>query len=386
VNRRGLSAADWRAYCATLVQPHRERTLLRVESLAGVPGATLTGYFDDGQVDMDVTAAVTRTATITLHDPRRSLPFDSDHPSDTALFMDRMIRVSSSVLVGDTWRTRPVFTGPVTKLDRDGDLVTAECQGKEVLALGASWAPMTLRKGMKKTDAIRRIMAERAGETFFDIPDLSARLPKHVVLSRESVPWLVARRIARSMALQLFYDGAGVCTLRRVPGVVGFAFTGTHHVTTPPQISWSTEGVVNAVYVLGGVPKGSKTHVHASAVAPRSHPLSPWRLGRNGVPRYLTPNGQIVQDDMLKTVAECKARAERIVHDGLLMGVDASFDSVPIGFLDPQDLCRVSTDDGDVTFRLRSFSLPLSAASGQGMSVGYHKRVTRPRPRRKNRR
>lgn len=386
MNRRGLSVADWQAYCATLTQPHRARTLLRVEALDGTPGASLMDYFDDGQVDLDNSAAVTRTATITLHDPRRSLPFVSDHPSDTALFMDRMIRVSASTLVGEEWVTHPVFTGPVTKLDRDGDLVTAECQGKEVLALGSSWAPMTLAKGMKKTDAIRRIMVERAGETVFDIPDLPARLPTHVVLSRESVPWLVARRIARSMALQLFYDGAGVCTLRKVPGVVGFAFTGARHVTSPPQISWSTDAVVNAVLVQGAIPKGSKTHVHAPAVAQLNHPLSPWRLGRNGAPRYLTPGGQIVQDDMLKTVAECQARADKIVHDGLLMAVDASFDSIPVPFLDPGDLCRVSTDDGDVTFRLGKFSLPLSVASGSAMSVGYQRRVTRPRPRRKNKR
>lgn len=378
----GRTAAEQRSLRATLAQTHRSRTLVRVEALDGTPGADLTAYFDDGQVDLDNSAAVTRTATLTLIDPNRSLPFDSDAPSDTALFMDRMLRVSSSTLVGDEWMTLPVFTGPVTKLDRDGDTVIAECQGKEVLSMGSAWAPMTLSKGMKKTDAIRRILTERGGETFFDIPDHAARLPKHITLGREAVPWLVARRIARSMSLQLFYDGAGRCVLRKVPGVVGFAFSTERHVTSDPQVSWSSDNVVNAVYVLGGIPKGSKTHVHAPAVAPRNHPLSPWRLGRDDAPRYLTPNGQVVRDDLLKTVAECQARADRIVHDGLLMGVDVSFDSVPVPFLDPSDLCRVD----EVTFRLGKYSLPLSMASGQAMSVGYHKRVTRPRPKRKNRR
>lgn len=381
---RGLSAAERRALITTLGRTHRVRVRCTTLDLAGAALSDLTPYLLDGQVDVDSTADVTRSQTLTLSDPNRALPFDSDHPADTSLFLDCMIRSTYSVLVGDEWVSIPVFTGPVSKLDRNGDQVTVECQGKEVLAMGASWAPLTLPKGMKKTDAIRRILAERAGETSFDIPDLPARLPKPISLGRASVPWKVARSIARSMNHQLYYDGSGTCRLRTHPGTVGFTFTGRDHVTSAPQISYSGD-VVNAAYVFGAIPKGSKTHVHAVAVAPRNHPLSPQRLGRNGVPRYLLRNGDTIQDDQIKTVAEAQARANQDVRDGLLQAVEVSFDSKPLPFFDPGDLCHVTTDDLSVTFRLQQFSLPLGGSDSAGMSVGYHKRTT-VRPIRRRRR
>lgn len=375
-----MSATELRALRSTIAQPHRSQIRVSALNLAGDRLADLTPYLDDGQVDVDSTADVTRSCSLQLLDTRRALPFDSDHPSDTALFLDRMVAVSYVVLVGSTWRSIPIFTGPVSKLDRDGDVVTVEAQGKESLLLGAAWAPITLHKGQTKDDAIRRLLREgnpAYRESRLDLPNVSARLPKAIGLKRDSVPWTVAQSVARSMGRQLFYDGRGTARLRSWPGVSGFSFTGGAHVTSPIQVSFSAD-VVNAAQVIGGTPKGSKKHVHATAVAPRSHPLSPYRIGR-----YLLPDGQITQDDSVKTTHEAQQLASRLVADGLLQSVDVAFDALPVPFLEPGDLCHVATDDGSITFRLQKFSIPLTA--GDSMSVGYTRRVSLKHARRKRR-
>lgn len=386
----GLKADDLRALHATLRSNRRVRT--RVQLLDRDTGhhvANLTDLFTGGQIDVDGTADVTRSATLTIVDEHRKLPITSDSPARNAIWADRAVEVIYDVLVDDEWVPIPVFSGPIN-LDgctRDGQVLTIEAHGWESQAMGAFWTPMALHKGMRKTDAIRRILSERAGETHFDIPDLPARLPNALGFHRDAIPWHGARRIARSISRQLFYNGEGACRLRHRPNRSHFTFTGAYHVLGPPQVRYSG-GSANAAYVFGGVPKGAKTHVHATAVAQRHDDLSPWRQSRNGVPFYLLPNGQVTRDDLLKTVAEAQARADRELHDALLHGVDVAFDSAPVPFLDPGDLCRVVTDDGvSVTFRLQKFSLPLAAGEGgEGlpMTIGYHRdvRIRRGQPRR----
>lgn len=373
IDHYGRSVAEQRSIMATLSSTYEARTRVSVISLDETHRIDVTRYFLDGQVDIDATADVTRSASLTFHDPNRALPFDADHPSDTALFLDRMIRVDYDVLVAGSWVALPVFTGPVTKLDRNGSQVTVECQGKETLLLGAAWRSMTLRRGLARTDAIGQLLTEgnpvyREGHR--SIPDLASRLPKHLSLTRVSVPWVEARKIAHSLNRQLYYDGAGVARLRSWPNRVGFTFRSDLHVTSDPQITVDpSAGLVNAVAVLGVVPKGAKQHVKAVAVAPANHPLSPQRIGR-----YLLPSGDYVQDDSIKTTREAQDRADQLLADGLRQAVDVSFDSRVVPFLDPGDLCSVRTDELSVTFRLTKASIPLTA-SGAAMSVGYHRAV-----------
>lgn len=382
----GLSAAERTALLLALRHNQRIRTRVKLLNLEGEHLDDLSTRLADGQVTVDNTQSPTRTASITLDDPHRWLPFDTDSPARTALFLDRMLRVLWEVYVGDPindFVSVPIFTGPVTGLERDGDQVIASCSGMETLAMGACWHPLHLDRHMKKTDAIRRILAERAGETRFDIPDLDARLPHARSLHRQAVPWNYARRIAASMDRQLFYDGDGICRLRHHPQQARFSFTGQAHVTTAIQVAYSAN-TVNAVHVLGATPKGSKTQISRSAVAPASHVLSPQRLGRNDVPRFIA---KFITDDNLKTGAEAQARADRVLHDGLAQAITVSFSSTPIPLLDPGDMCHVDTEDGDVTFRLQQFSFPLlvgqggTGSEGTAMTVGVKRRVTRHHPR-----
>ena len=377
----GLNAADQRNLLLAFRSSQRVKVRVELLDLSGNYLRDITSYLQDGQVTGDNTQTPDRTANLILLDPRKTLPFEADSPSDTALDQRRMLKVWWDVYVDalsdPDWVSVPVFTGPVTEIYRDGEQVTVYAQGKEAFGLGSCWHPLHLNKHMKKTDAIRRIMSERAGETDFNIPDLAARLPRARTLVRQSVPWHAAHKIAKSMDRRLFYDGAGVLRLEPHTSQTRFSFTGQWHVLSPIQVSY-TPSTVNAVFVTGANPRGPKTAITADAVAPASHLLSPQQLGRNGVPLF---KAQFVTDASLKTVAEAQARADRLLVDGLASSVQVQFDSIPIPLLDLGDLCHVHTDDGDVTFHFSQFVLPLRAGDGGGltatgnpMTVGFVRR------------
>lgn len=390
----GLTGAEQRALHRTLADSHSVRVDVAVTDLNGDVLSRLDPDAISGQVNVDADAPVTRSLTMSILDPSHSLALDSDSPADGALYLDRMLHVVYSVKVPTLgWVDVPVFTGPVTKVDRAGELVNVECQGKEALALGAFWYPMTLKKGHDKVGAIRTILRDRAGENRFDFPDLAARLHRTASFGRQSVPWTEARRIARSMNRQLFYDGRGVCRLRAYPGH-GFTFRSGDGglIVGAPQVAYSTERVRNAVWVKGGKPKGVATDDDPNTPAPKSvpdvqfrdvaspsHPLSPVRLGRNGVSRFLL---EVIENPRIRSRAEAKRVARRRLNDLLMEAVDVTFESLPVPHLEPMDIIRVTTREATVQVRLRSYSLPLVV--GENMSVGFHKLVSVPR--RRNRR
>lgn len=367
----GLSAAELRTFHATLLDHHAVRVRVGVRTLGNAPDVSVTNLFMDGQVNVDQTADVTRSLTLSLFDPKRALPFDSDSPAGSALFMDRMMRVVYDVRVGDEWIPVPVFTGPITKLDRDGSTVSVEAQGKEALAMGACWRPLTIRKGTLKTDAIKTILGERAGETLFSIPDLPHRMPRSLSLHREAIPWVEAKKIAHSMNRQLFYDGNGTCRLRTWPGTPHYSFTGKSILSTI-KVSYSA-ATVNTVLVTGATPKGKKTPLSWTSVAPSTHPLSPTRLGRNGVPRHLLLT---IANDHYRSVAECRAAGDHRLGEELRQQVAVTFDALPIPHLDPGDIVRADDDNGAVTMRLAQYSIPLVVGDDAKMSVGVLKNVT----------
>lgn len=370
----GLTNADRPAYHDALRASHTRRVDVGLTDLDGNTLAPLGGRLLDGQVLVDMDADVTRVASLSLLDPDHTLNFDTDSPDDGAMFLDRMLRITYRVRVAEDWVDAPIFVGPVTKLDRAGDVVEVEAQGKEALATGDAWRPFTITKGTPKVIAIRRIMRERAGESEFSLPDLRAKLPESVSLGRYSEPWAAARKIADSMDRQLFYTGEGRLELRRMPARPVWTFRdGTGgDVVSGVSVSHNAERVRNAVVVTGGKPKGRKDRVRAQAVAPSGHALSPQRLGRtNGqgefVPRYLVER---VDDSGIRSQSEANTKARRMLTDLLREEVSVQFDTLPIPHLDAGDLVRVEADGIATDFRLRQFSIPLGSGDA-GMSIGY---------------
>lgn len=375
----GLTRAELRIYHRTLRYPHTLRIRVAVLNLEGEQLASISPRVLDGQIVVDRRGPVKRVLTMTFLDPKHALNFDSDSPDDGALYRDRMLRVYYSVRVPDLGKhvTAVPFTGPVVKFSRQGATVTVEAHSKERQAMGNLWRPLTLKKGTPKVDAIQTIM-ERTGETEFRFPSLKSRLPKTRSLGRMAKPWNAARRIARSMDRQLFYDGRGTLHLRQMPSKVGFTFNAgpQGEVVGEPSITVDMDGFKNKILMVGGKPKGAKHRVRGHATAPDRHPLSPVKLGRNGEPYYEVERRE---NDHLRSKKECHRRAERILEDRLRASVDVAFDSVPIPHLDEGDLVRLRTVDGTVVeFRLDRFVLPLTtpAEGGDGptMTVGYLKR------------
>lgn len=370
-----LTVVQKQALDTALASSHSIDVTVTIMNLNGDRLSEVGDRLISGQVDYDSTADITRSCTLSLNDPNRTLHFDGDSPSDGALYLDRMIRVSYGVRVnsaGVNWVHIPIFTGPIAKVDRTDDVVNVEAQGKEALAMGASWRPATYKKGAKKVYVIEDVMRDRAGEDRFSLPDLPGRIPKDLSIGRQTSPWEVAQSIARSMDRQLFYDGRGTLRLRKPPENSLFRFRdgtgGT--ILNSPQISFSTEGLVNVVWVKGGTPRGQKVAISEYVMAPRAHPLSPQRLGRNGVPRYLL---EVVEQQSIRSRGEAREVARGRLNRALVETVDVTFDALPIPYLEPLDMARVTTDEFEQAFRLKQFSIPL--AVGETMPVGYSRRV-----------
>jgi hypothetical protein len=386
----GLTSGERRAFEEALRASHTRKVEVDVLDLNGKVLSSISSVILDGQVNVDADAEVSRSLTLSFLDPAHALNFDTDSPDDGAVYADRMLRVRYGVHVEKLGRYVwvPVFEGPVTGLSRDGAVVQVEAQGKEALVKGAVWKPLTLKKGMSVVGALRTLMEQRGGETKFNTPSaLNAAgkhitLPKTISLVRLSNIWTNAKRLARSINRQLFYNGAGVLVLREWPSAVAFTFTQGDGgaIISEPSIKYELGEIVNVVEVNGQPPAGKKGAIHAVAIAPRSHPLNPVRLGRTNAPRYLV---EVVDDSDIRSDAGALRVAKRTLEDRLLEAVEVSFDSLPIPHLDPGDKVRLRTDSFSVTFRLRKFSIPLAPSGAPAMSVGYLKRLTPTRRQRK---
>jgi hypothetical protein len=378
VQSLGLSHADLAAYGRALAQTHTLSIELRVLNLSGQLVKTIAPMVNGGQVNIDADADVTRSATLTFLDETRALQFDSDSPADGAIYFDNMVRIWHQIRVPELDGRRvgcAVFTGPIVKFDRTGSEVSIEAQGKESLALFGV-PSLTLRKGHNAIDAIRTILSERCGETSFAFPSTRRRLPRDVVTSwdDEVRPWLVCQRIAASLGLQLFYDGAGVCRLRDMPDDPVFRFHDGDgsNITSAVQVSHDSSDIRNRVTVVGAKPKFTWT-----ANLPDTHPFSATRLARNGV-RAAGFRIEQISDDRIASVSAARTRANTRIRVFERMVFGTTLNTVPVPHLDELDMIRVDTEAHVGNDRLRQWSFPLT---GGDMSVGYNDLVTVPRRR-----
>lgn len=382
VYNNGLSVAQRRDFEQLLVTHHTIDVQLNLLDLNmnELPGGNISKRLLDGQVTFDADSEITRGLDLDLLDPTGALHLDSKSPDAGAMFADRMIRVRYSIInpMGTLRYTYPIFTGPITKLDRSGAAIHVECHGKECLGLAEAWNEKTYKKGLRVTSVIASILDDIMGETHMSIPNLAAKLPRNVSVGGDKLPWPTAKALASSIGYQLFYDGMGVARMRKLPSggaMFTFAEGKGGSVKTEPQVGFSIENVVNAVEVLGKKPKKKKGKTtpkrpRARVIADNSHPLSPWALGRKGGPRYLPKK---IEDDSVTTDAQAKARAKKILASGLLESVEVAFDTLTIPHLEELDVVKINTEKYAGNFRLRKHAVPLTAAAQ--MSVGYVRNV-----------
>lgn len=368
----GLSAADLALFNRSLSTHHSVKVTVQVLNLNHGYLFDMSDQLLDGQVTIDADAEVTRSLSIQLLDPSRSLQLDSQSPADGALFYDRMIRVVYSVksVLLPRWVDVPIFCGPITKMSRTADVINLEAQGKEILAMPpvVAWFTKSWGKGTNRAALVRALLRDFVGETKFSIPAYSATTPGPVAVTSESNLWAVCKSVNGSVASRfIFYDGRGVLVMRGAPTSSTYTFkTGVGgNITTIPNVTYDISAVRNVVRVRGAVPKGKKTPVTATVGLPSTNVMNHYRMGRNSKPRVLL---EVIEDDNMKTAAQCKALATRRVNSLALQAVDVTFDAMVAPHLEPNDVYTIKTPDLAMNARYKRATIPLKSSIG---TVGY---------------
>jgi|SRR5690625_888007 len=379
----GLNPHQRLIFRRSLRDHHMVRPRAQVLNLHHKRVADVTHMLVDGSVTFRADAETSRSASIQLANPNgRRIGFGTGDPMDGALHMNNMIRIylsywAPSFTDAMGWVDVPIFTGPVVAVTHDDSTMNVEALGKEHFALRAVWDGVTFGQVNYTVDLIRWVM-RRAGEDRFDIPhprDLPRLTTEPVTLWPQSQPWKHAQKLARSLDRQLYYDGRGVCRLRKEPRNPVWTFRdgarGT--ITQNPVVSFDVDDVKNLVWVKGRKQKG-KERVDGWAQLPVSNPFSPQHLGRakdNSKQAY--NNGgtllEVIENDHIKTNRLCHEHAVDVLNKRMVQTTNVEFSSVTIPHLEPGDKVAIESEDTGVQmeFRMRDYVIPLS---GGEMSVG----------------
>jgi hypothetical protein len=393
----GLSKTNKALFEAALVSSGKRRITITIRDHDEKKIADLTApAVIEGAVQVDATASVTRSLSLTCLDPNHKLQFDYNSPASGALDADNFVSVEYGVYITstDSWVDVPVFWGPLTDFQREGAEVTIEAQGKETLGLDPHLVRngYTIHRGTTVANAIKNVM-NRLGETRYNLETVSGRLHKHRAVIPGESPWavvaggggldstgnptppLVSKVNGHAM---LFYNGIGRLSHRTRNQNTAWVFT-TDQLVSQAGFHFDILNVRNHVEVKGGTPKKSKKHFRGHATLPDIHPLSPYALRRNGQSRYMV---EFFESDSLKSDADCRTQAELILAAHSTEGVEASFECLPIPHLEEYDHVTLNGPGYSMSFPLQTFTIPLTTDAS--MSVGASKAV-RPRRRRHHR-
>ena len=378
----GLTPADQRDFEAGLAASHSVRYTVRVLDLDHNLVSEVRGRVLSGQVDIDADADVQRTASLAVFDPDYALNLDSGNAIAGGLFLDRMVQIIYGVWSQQCprWVDVPIFTGPITSMSREDDVVSLTAAGKESLLLTACGITKTWPANVYKTDLVKAVL-QAGGEMYHDIPHWTTKTTKAISLGPETKLWEVAKSVARSWGEGLLsYDGTGTAKLFTLSPATRWTFRGGEggSLVGAPKLAYSTENVRNFVQVTGATPAGKKAPIVATAVAKAASPLSPANLGRGGVPRFLRED---IADDTITTQAAAQAIADAKLAEFLAVGIQLDFSSLVIPHLEPRDKVAVQFEKWATVMQLGKYTIPLNGSDT--MSVGRNfaaKSVRRARP------
>lgn len=376
----GLKNDEFKKLLNLLISSHRIIISVQLLNLSHKYLGDLSDMLLGGQVDIDADGdSSTRALSIELLDPKRLIALDGEAVEDGSAYYDKMIKVIYTVasIDGKTKFHIPLFCGPLNKVERNGAVLSCSAMGKEKLSSSTLWKAKTYKAHAGKVSVIRSLLIDIGGERKDKVmvPQTKSLLPKKLTVDGDKTAWSVAKGIAQSMGWYLFYDARGNVRVKNKGGHVQYVFRQNQSMLSQPTVSFDAEAVVNCVEVIGAKPDKAKQHIKVRVVAPRKHVLSPWKLGRFGNPRYLP---LVVQDDSIRSKKEARKVGRQVLKNKLIEQVEVSFDSLPIPFLEENDICKMVSDQYTGKFRLTKMSIPLTADSAA--SIGYNKRVT-PNPR-----
>lgn len=358
-----------------VTSPHRVRRSVTLMDLSHNVLDDLTDRLEGGQMNFDMDADITRSAPMSFIDPTRQIDLDGDTPEAGTMHLKYMISVDkiyTSVLTGKTFEV-PLITGPIRKFERNEGIISAEVQGKELLANRLVWNSRTYKEGTYRNAIIRDLMTD-AGEdpSMMRIPTSGGgKLGKDLIVGNDMTYWKAAQSVAADMGCQLFYDGRGILQLRRWSGRPVIIKIHEPLLLDKPVFSYDVDNLVNAVEYIGGKPSGANLILAARAVAPSSHPLSPRAMRRNGRDSYYP---SFIKNDKVRTQAEVNRRALNALNDGLLEVLQVDATIVDLSVLEPGDTLAISYEDAFAEFRLRKASVGFFGQAE--MVIGYHKNIS----------
>jgi hypothetical protein len=339
-----------------------------------------------GQVLIDASAEITRSLQLEVLDPRHRLFLSPSSPRATAIYPGKMIRVVRYDYVAGmgSYVACPVFWGPITRFEREGHIARIQAVGKESLNLvpRVMWESFTIKKGRKVVSAIRDVLT-KAGEQRFSFPDPGRRaLPKRLAVLRHDEGWKIAKRLARSINRELFYDGRGKARLRSKLTKPIFRFYDVELKGKPKPTVLNEPRLVhefyaemrNTIEVLGARPSGSERRVRYVARLRASDGLSAESLRFNGEPGYAV---ETIENDKIKRTSQAKALATSTLARTGVIGTEIQFDALPQPHLEENDLVALVLEDRTVSFRLKQFTIPLT--DDGVMNVGSLRRTRMPR-------
>lgn len=377
-----LTPAERTEFEETLFRPHTIRARAHMLDLNHNFVADITEALDSGQVNFDTESTTLRSASVVLFDPTYELGFDRPNELGSSLGPTVLVRLWRDVWLpkAERWVEVPLFTGPVTAVSRDGDLLNVELQSKVFLSQDKLWSPITIKRGTNRATAIRTVLVA-CGETKWGWnAATSQKLTADASFAQDVTYWDAAKSLADSLGWVLYYNAWGHLNFGSPNSSVSFTYrTGNGGaILSTPKIQYNAASVINSVRVVGGTPKGAKAPVTATAKAPADHPLSPQNLGRGGKLRHVWSD---ITNDKLTTKTQAQNAANAELNKALLENVEISFDALVYPILDETDLIRVQTDDFTVNCRFNKSSVPLTSEGTA--SVGYLTRVTKPRRKKK---
>lgn len=356
----GLDEDGMDAYHRGLSRTHRRQIEVEVTTLNGRTVAHLTPEVGQGQVLVDAEAeddVTSRILEATFVQKRRML-FEPESSSDMPFHRQYAIRVMDCRFITelDRWVECPLFYGPMWDFDRTGAEVRLVGHGWERQAYCVKWNPKTYRKGTKKTDIIKELLAECGFLELGGIPDLPATLPEPMTMTKSDLIWPACRKLARSMDRHLFFNAAGRPRLRRIPDSTAFIFD-ERHLMAEPIVDREARTTPNVFQVIGVKPKGAKRRVRDIRELDPTHPDSKEELALNDKPyRVLLTE----RNDAIKTQAEAEARAKRLRDQSERGNTDTQVDVLPFPHFEELDLAAVRGHVGAERIRLKRFTVPFS--------------------------
>lgn len=363
--RAALDAATEEAWRDTLGGNRKQRTRLVLLDRDGKPYDEVVGrVMDGGTVTLDASSAVDRSVALDILDPRRRFTFDADSYYGGDLNLTRQVRVMLDVtgpLLDWEWVEEAVFTGPVTSLARRGPIVSLEGQGREVYGLQRARRTLTIKKGARRTDAIREIARVYFPGIRLAVPDLPHKLSTQLVVHPKDKPWAHITRLADSInGREVLIDGWGTLWLRRRPDKALWVYSReSGSLRSPIDVDTDIQGVRNQVRVVGRTPKGRKEPVSFTATADPDHHFAPRRIGTRR---------EEVNNEHCRTVRECRDLAEAILARRLSLGRTVQYLAEVTPDACPTDPVRVVDDYEVIRHRLQQGVINLS---GEDMQVGY---------------